>query len=131
VTEYEKEPYTVEHTFEQTEWDKAFFTVTIEEPYVIELWEHYTAQIQVPYEVTNIRDLTVWELEEYTVSQEVPFVVENPTVHVDVQQEHYTVPTVDRIDHEHAVLHDKNFGIGARGDRNSLEEAAYRYKGIH
>ena len=91
MTEYEKEPYHVEHKFEMTEWDKSFFTVTIDEPYVVELWEHYTAQIQVPYEVTNIRDLTVWEIEEYTVSQEVPFVVENPTIVTDVQQEAYTV----------------------------------------
>lgn len=60
----------------------------------------------MPYEITNIRELTVYELEEYTVSQEVPFVVENPTVHIDTQQEHFTVNTVDRIEHEHPVLHD-------------------------
>ena len=115
MTEYEKEPFTVEHKFEQTEWDKAFFTVTIDEPFVVELWEHYSAQIQVPYEVTNIRELTVWELESYTITKEVPFVVENPTVHVDIQQEVSNVPTSDTIPHEHAVLHDKNFGVGARG----------------
>merc|ERR1712210_161125 len=96
--------------------DKAFFTVTIDEPYVVELWEHYTAQIQVPYEVTNIRDLTVYELEEFTVSQEVPFVVENPTVHVDIQQEHFTVPVSDKTVHSHAVLHDVNFGVGTGGN---------------
>merc|ERR1712050_174012 len=101
----------------QTEWDKSFFTVTIDEPYVVELWEHYTAQIQVPYEVTNIRELTVYEIEEYTVSQEVPFVVENPTIHVDIQQEAYTEPTSSRIEHEHAVLHDANFGVGVHGGR--------------
>ena len=85
MTEYEKEPFTVEHKFEQTEWDKAFFTVTIDEPFVVELWEHYSAQIQVPYEVTNIRELTVWELEEYTLPIEVPFVVENKRIVSDVQ----------------------------------------------
>jgi len=118
VTEYEKEPYTVEKKFEMTEWDKAFYTVTIDEPYVIELWEHYTAQIQIPYEVTNIRELTVWEIEEYVISQEVPFVVENPTIVTDIQQESYTEPTVSRIEHEHAVLHDKNFGVGVSGRRD-------------
>ena len=69
MTEYEKEPYHIEKKFPQTEWDKNFFTVTIDEPFVIELWEHYTAQIQVPYEVTNVRQLTVYEIEEYTVEQ--------------------------------------------------------------
>ena len=116
MTEYEKEPYHIEKKFPQTEWDKNFFTVTIDEPFVIELWEHYTAQIQVPYEVTNVRDVTLWEIEEYTVEKEVPFVVENPTTHVDIQQEHYTVPTQDKIVHSHAVLHDKNFGVGTRGN---------------
>ena len=113
VTEYEKEPFTVEHTFDQTEWDKAFFTVTIEEPYVTEIWEHYTAQIQVPYEVTNIRELTVWELDSYVLDIEVPVVVENPTIHVDIQQEVSNVPTSDTVEHAHNVIHDKNFGLNA------------------
>ena len=47
-----------------------------------------------------------------------PFVVENPTVYIDIQQEHFTVPTSDTISHEHAVLHDKNFGVGTSGSGN-------------
>ena len=70
----------------------------------------------MPYEVTNIRELTVYEIEEYTVEQQVPFIVENPTQHIDIQQEHYTVPTVEKIEHSHAVLHDKNFGVGSSGN---------------
>lgn len=120
VTEYEKEPFHVEKKFEQTEWDKSFYTVTIDEPYVTELWEHYTAQIQIPYEVTTVRDLTVWEIEEYTVTQEVPLVVENPKIVVDIQQEAYTVPTKNEVVHEHAVLHDKNFGVGIIGSPDGL-----------
>ena len=48
-----------------------------------------------------------------------PFVVENPTVHIDIQQEVYTVPTKDTITHDHAVLHDKNFGVGSSGSGSS------------
>lgn len=96
-----------------TEWDKVPFQVTIDEPYVVELWEHYTAVIQVPYEVDNVREITTYELEEYTVQQEVPFVIETPTHVVDTQQEAYTVATKETIEHEHAVLHDKNFGLDA------------------
>ena len=94
-----------------TEWDKVPFTVTIDEPYVVELWEHYTAVIQVPYEVDNVREITTYELEEYTVTQEVPFVIETPKHVVDVQQEAYTVGTKETIEHSHGVFHDKNFGI--------------------
>ena len=58
-----------------------------------------------------VRELTVYEIEEYTVSQEVPFVVEKVVEVVDVQQEVFTVPVKDVIEHEHAVLHDVNFGV--------------------
>jgi hypothetical protein len=105
-----------------TEWEKIPFGVTIDEPYVVELWEHYTAQIQVPYEETVVRELTVYEIEEYTVSQEVPFVVENPTQHVDIQQEHYTSPTRSVITHKHEVLHDVNFGVTSGDDHSHSEE---------
>ncbi len=111
VTEYEKEPYHIEKKFPMTEWEKIPFGVTIDEPYVVELWEHYTAQIQVLYEETVVRELTDNVIEEYTVSQQVPFVVSNPTTHVDIQQEHYTSPTRSTITHKHDVLHDENFGV--------------------
>ena len=108
-----------------TEWEKIPFGVTIDEPYVVELWEHYTAQIQVPYEETVVRELTVYEIEEYTVSQEVPFVVENPTQVVDIQQESYTSPTRTVVVHKHDVLHDVNFGVTDGDDDHHAEEAAY------
>jgi len=59
----------------------------------------------VPYEVTNIEELTFWELEEYLVEQEVPFIVESLTTVSDVQQELFTVPTVEKTTHSHPVLH--------------------------
>lgn len=43
MTEYEKEAYHVEKKFPITEWDKKFFTVTLEEPFVVEHQVPYTA----------------------------------------------------------------------------------------
>lgn len=84
MTEYEKEAYHVEKKFPQTEWDKVPFQVTIDEPYVTEVWQHYTSQILVPYEVTTVKELIVYELEEYIVPVEVPFITENIKQVVDV-----------------------------------------------
>ena len=106
VTEYEKEPYQVERTFEQTAWEKIPYQVTIEEPYVTEFFQSYTAQILVPYEVTVVEEQTFYELEEFLVTQEVPFVVEGLRTVVDVQQELIEVPTVTKTTHTHDLLHD-------------------------
>ena len=38
VTEYAKEPYQVEHKFATTVWQKLPYQITIDEPYVVELW---------------------------------------------------------------------------------------------
>ena len=63
----------------------------------------------------TVRQLTVWEIEEYTVTQEVPYVESSIKQVVDIQKEVYTVPTVEEVTHEHAVLHDVNFGVGTGG----------------
>ena len=110
VTEYEKEPYHVERTFEQTDWEKIPYEITIDEPYVVELWQHYTAQILIPFTVQEVEELELWEIEEYTISQEVPFVTSSPRTVVDIQKEVFTVPTVTKTTHSHDVLHDVNFG---------------------
>ena len=61
--------------------------------------------------MTHEEERTIYELEEYTIDLQVPIVVENPTIVTAVDTEHFTVPTVEIIEHEHEVLHDKNFGL--------------------
>ena len=53
----------------QTEWTKIPYQITIEEPYIAEIWETYPAQILEPYIEEHVKDLTVFEIESFTIDK--------------------------------------------------------------